>query len=63
MGTSVEMIEKHYGHVTNQQNASKLSSKQKPLAHRRLFNYVIHVDNLIQFPIQAKKSAQMIAVI
>lgn len=52
MGTSVEMIEKHYGHVTNQQNASKLTSKRKPFARRRLFNDVIEEDILIPFPLQ-----------
>lgn len=52
MGTSVEMIEKHYGHVTNQQNASKLTSKRKPFTRRRLFNDVIEEDNLIPFPLR-----------
>jgi integrase len=30
MGTSVEMIEKHYGQLKNQQNAVELTSKKKP---------------------------------
>jgi integrase len=37
MGTSVEMIEKHYGHLTNKGNASELTKfKEKSLSDKKL---------------------------
>jgi integrase len=51
MGTSVEMIEKHYGQVTNIQNAVLLTSKRK--ARKSIYDRDVLQENIIPFPKQA----------
>ena len=51
MGTSVEMIEKHYGHVVPQQQADMLTSMRVVNRPRKeIFNDGILAGNVVPFP-------------
>ena len=52
MGTSVEMIEKHYGHTQNQQNAVVLTSRKKRNSRRNIYVNDIPKEKIIPFPLK-----------